>query len=101
MTYTHPSPSSMAAAGAPKSLPISTTWVPLDDYIHQWTCLDESYRTDMVLSTISSALNAFTLEMRALFKGVLAEQLGIDRRALDEAMFPESGDVAPVRELVA
>jgi uncharacterized protein (DUF1501 family) len=40
------------------------------------------------------------LDMRALFKGVLAEQLGVDRRALDTAVFPDSADVAPVRAIV-
>jgi uncharacterized protein (DUF1501 family) len=42
-----------------------------------------------------------TLDMRALFKGVLAEQLGVDKRALDEVVFPGSGDVAGVRGIVA
>ena len=41
-----------------------------------------------------------TLDMRALFKGVLAEQLGVERRALDTTVFPDSADVAPVRGLV-
>jgi uncharacterized protein (DUF1501 family) len=40
------------------------------------------------------------LDMRALFKGVLAEQLGVDRRALDTAVFPDSADVAPARGIV-
>ena len=38
--------------------------------------------------------------MRALFKGVLAEQLAIDRRALDTTVFPDSAIVAPVKGLV-
>ena len=42
-----------------------------------------------------------TLDMRALFKGVLAEQLGVDRRALDTTVFPDSARVAPVRGLAA
>jgi uncharacterized protein (DUF1501 family) len=42
-----------------------------------------------------------TLDMRGLFKGVLAEQLGVDRRALDTVVFPDSAGVAPVRGLVA
>ncbi len=42
-----------------------------------------------------------TLDMRGLFKGVLAEQLGIDRRALDQTVFPESAGVAPVTGLLA
>lgn len=41
-----------------------------------------------------------TLDMRGLFKGVLADQLGIDRRALDSTVFPDSGAVAPVLGLV-
>ena len=31
-----------------------------------------------------------TLDMRALFKGVLAEHLGIERKALDTQIFPDS-----------
>ena len=42
-----------------------------------------------------------TLDMRGLFKGVLAEQLGVDRRALDTTVFPDSAGVAPVTGLVA
>jgi uncharacterized protein (DUF1501 family) len=40
------------------------------------------------------------LDMRGLFKGVLAEQLAIDRRALDTAVFPDSAGVAPFRGFV-
>jgi uncharacterized protein (DUF1501 family) len=40
------------------------------------------------------------LDMRALFKGVLAEQLGLGRRALDTAVFPDSTGVEPVRGIV-
>lgn len=40
------------------------------------------------------------LDMRALFKGVLAEQLGVDRRALDTVVFPGSAGVEPVRGIV-
>ena len=40
------------------------------------------------------------LDMRALFKGVLAEQLGVDQRALDTAVFPDSAGVEPVRGIV-
>jgi uncharacterized protein (DUF1501 family) len=36
-----------------------------------------------------------TLEMRALFKGVLADHLAIDRRTLDTVVFPGSAAVAP------
>jgi uncharacterized protein (DUF1501 family) len=42
-----------------------------------------------------------TMDMRALFKGVLAEQLGVDRRALDTTVFPNSADVAPAVGIVA
>ena len=42
-----------------------------------------------------------TMDMRALFKGVLAEQLGVDRHALDATVFPNSSDVAPVVGIVA
>jgi uncharacterized protein (DUF1501 family) len=33
--------------------------------------------------------------MRALFKGVLADHLAIDRRTLDTVVFPGSAAVAP------
>jgi uncharacterized protein (DUF1501 family) len=36
-----------------------------------------------------------TMDMRALFKGVLIEHLGMERRALDTAIFPDSAAVAP------
>jgi uncharacterized protein (DUF1501 family) len=42
-----------------------------------------------------------TLDMRGLFKGVLAEHLGVERRALDTAVFPDSAAVAPVTGLLA
>jgi uncharacterized protein (DUF1501 family) len=41
-----------------------------------------------------------TLDMRALFKGVLSEHLGIDRRALDSTIFPDSTQVAAARGVV-
>ena len=41
-----------------------------------------------------------TLDMRSLFKGVLAEHMGVDRAALDTAVFPQSGAVRPVLGLV-
>lgn len=41
-----------------------------------------------------------TLDMRGLFKGLLAEQLGVDKRALDTEVFPDSADIAPMRGLV-
>jgi uncharacterized protein (DUF1501 family) len=40
-----------------------------------------------------------TLDMRALFKGVLIDHMGIDRRALDQTVFPQSAAVAPVTSL--
>lgn len=40
-----------------------------------------------------------TLDMRGLFKGVLSEHLGVDRRALDTVVFPDSGQVAPATGL--
>jgi uncharacterized protein (DUF1501 family) len=42
-----------------------------------------------------------TLDMRGLFKGVLGEQLGIDRAALDTVVFPNSAGVRPASGLVA
>jgi uncharacterized protein (DUF1501 family) len=42
-----------------------------------------------------------TLDMRGLFKGVLAEQLGVERRALDTTVFPDSASIAPVTGIVA
>jgi uncharacterized protein (DUF1501 family) len=42
-----------------------------------------------------------TLDMRALFKGVLAEHLGIERKALDTLIFPASAEVQAVRGVVA
>ncbi|HEY3890075.1 MAG TPA: DUF1501 domain-containing protein [Caulobacteraceae bacterium] len=42
-----------------------------------------------------------TMDMRALFKGILAEQLGVDRRALDTTVFPNSADIAPAIGIVA
>jgi uncharacterized protein (DUF1501 family) len=41
-----------------------------------------------------------TLDMRGLFKGVLAEHMGVDRRALDTTVFPDSAGVRPVMGLV-
>ncbi len=35
-----------------------------------------------------------TLDLRGLFKGVLADHLGLDRRALDATVFPDSAGVA-------
>ncbi len=42
-----------------------------------------------------------TLDMRGLFKGVLQEHLGVDRVKLGTLVFPNSGDVRPVQNLVA
>jgi len=42
-----------------------------------------------------------TLDMRGLFKGVLAEQLGVSRGALDTVVFPNSAGVAPATGIVA
>jgi len=41
-----------------------------------------------------------TLDMRGLFKGVLRDHMGVDRRALDTTVFPDSASVAPVTGLV-
>jgi uncharacterized protein (DUF1501 family) len=41
-----------------------------------------------------------TLDMRALFKGVLRDHLGVDRAKLDTLVFPDSARVAPVASLV-
>jgi uncharacterized protein (DUF1501 family) len=42
-----------------------------------------------------------TLDMRGLFKGLLTDHLGVERRALDTTVFPDSADVAPARGIVA
>ncbi|MDP3854048.1 DUF1501 domain-containing protein [Phenylobacterium sp.] len=41
-----------------------------------------------------------TLDMRGLFKGVLADHMGLDRRALDATVFPDSAAAAAVAGLV-
>lgn len=41
-----------------------------------------------------------TLDLRGLFKGVLADHMGLDRKALDATVFPDSAAVAPVNGLV-
>ena len=41
-----------------------------------------------------------TLDMRALFKGVLAEHLGIERKALDSQIFPDSAMAQATRGVV-
>jgi uncharacterized protein (DUF1501 family) len=42
-----------------------------------------------------------TLDMRALFKGVLRDHLGVDRAKLDSTVFPDSMRVAPLTGLIA
>jgi len=42
-----------------------------------------------------------TLDMRSLFKGVLSDHLGVDRRALDGAIFPDSQMAAVATGVVA
>ena len=42
-----------------------------------------------------------TLDMRALFKGLLIGQFGTDRRALGTAVFPGSGAIAPATGIIA
>lgn len=41
-----------------------------------------------------------TLDLRCVFKGVLAEHLGIPTRALDETVFPGSSGAKPLRGLI-
>jgi uncharacterized protein (DUF1501 family) len=41
-----------------------------------------------------------TLDMRGLFKGVLAEHMGVDRAALETKVFPDSADAKVVTGLV-
>ena len=41
-----------------------------------------------------------TLDIRSVFKGVLRDHMGLDRRALDTAVFPDSAAAAPVEGLV-
>ena len=40
------------------------------------------------------------LDLRGLSKGLLADHLGVDRRALDTTVFPDSAAVKPVRGIV-
>ncbi len=42
-----------------------------------------------------------TLDLRAVFKGVLRDHLGIGTRALATTVFPDSGRVAPITGLIA
>ncbi|MBV9692890.1 MAG: DUF1501 domain-containing protein, partial [Alphaproteobacteria bacterium] len=39
-------------------------------------------------------------DLRALFKGVLADHMGVSRTALDSTVFPDSGAIAPMTGLV-
>lgn len=39
-------------------------------------------------------------DLRALFKGVLADHMGIGREALESTVFPDSGGVAPIKGLI-
>jgi uncharacterized protein (DUF1501 family) len=39
-------------------------------------------------------------DLRALFKGVLADHLGVGRAALESSVFPDSGGVAPMKGLI-
>ncbi|MDP3116607.1 MAG: DUF1501 domain-containing protein [Phenylobacterium sp.] len=41
-----------------------------------------------------------TTDLRSLFKGVLADHMGVDRRALDTTIFPDSAAAAPILGLV-
>jgi uncharacterized protein (DUF1501 family) len=41
-----------------------------------------------------------TLDMRSLFKGVLADHLGVDRAALEQTVFPDSAAARPLTGLV-
>jgi uncharacterized protein (DUF1501 family) len=42
-----------------------------------------------------------TLDVRQVFKGVLAEHLGVDGRALETVVFPDSANARPVRNMIA
>jgi uncharacterized protein (DUF1501 family) len=39
-------------------------------------------------------------DLRALFKGVLADHMGVSQTALNAAVFPDSGNVAPMKGLI-
>jgi len=39
-------------------------------------------------------------DLRALFKGVLAEHMGVSQAALGTTVFPDSGNVTPLKGLV-
>ena len=40
------------------------------------------------------------MDMRSLLKGVLAQHLAIDRKALDTAVFPDSANAPPAASLI-
>ncbi len=41
-----------------------------------------------------------TLDLRAVLKGVLADHMGVPRRALDETVFPDSREIKPQQGLI-
>jgi uncharacterized protein (DUF1501 family) len=41
-----------------------------------------------------------TLDLRAVMKGLLADQLDVSERALESSVFPESGEAQPLRGLL-
>ncbi|MFC3690908.1 DUF1501 domain-containing protein [Chenggangzhangella methanolivorans] len=41
-----------------------------------------------------------TTDLRAVFKGVLADHVGVPRNVLDTTVFPDSADVAPMQGLI-
>ena len=41
-----------------------------------------------------------TLDLRAVLKGVLADHMGVPQHALDDSVFPDSGRVQPLRDLI-
>jgi uncharacterized protein (DUF1501 family) len=43
---------------------------------------------------------ALTTDLRALFKGLLHEHLAIDRKALDQQIFPDSAAIKPLTGLL-
>jgi uncharacterized protein (DUF1501 family) len=43
---------------------------------------------------------ASTTDLRSLFKGVLADHLGLERRTLDTTVFPDSAQARPIFGLV-
>jgi uncharacterized protein (DUF1501 family) len=42
-----------------------------------------------------------TLDVRSVFKGVLADHMGLDKRRLETAVFPNSAEAPPVQGLIA